>query len=472
MNVMADMARNKETPTHTRSALNDSSDSISIHYSPAEDLYWSQNIVSDEGDTEKGDQGSEGGLWAPLLLDGLTSGSNGKGPDSDGFGYRRPKLPNLDAMVVNTQAEISVEERWKRLRIFVEPARIDTGILRKFQDPYMDRDVMDCRLADDPDEEYKRENGPLTSNSARDFLLENSQAISQLLKHQNTRHKNCTYLPHNTHPYSWLSSLIRTLPHNSPTYPSPPPPPSGLPSLLDDPMLTSLWVRNKLQSRWSTKYRHTLAAELGALKVLAHQADMTGNDKTRIVASGQRRLHRKVFDECVQEVLTEIGTSLQYWLRGPLADIDRTAALWKAQRCLLLNEHCTLSEAFDAFAQRQDELCSHVDDVLSDLDDRLDVVSSLLSAAEEAMRKRRTRYNRLCAEDVKDPLARKREMERRLQRPEALVYLLKSWEDVFTVEQVAWAIVERLEDGEGVLALIGRMGTECVSLAEEIVLIE
>jgi len=57
-------------------------------------------------------------------------------------------------------------------------------------------------------------------------------------------------------------------------------------------------------------------------------------------------------------------------------------------------------------------------------------------------------------------------MEARLQKPEALVYILKSWEGLEMVREVAWAVVERFEDVEGGLGELEMVGVECCVAGE------
>ena len=215
-----------------------------------------------------------------------------------------------------------------------------------------------------------------------------------------------------------------------------------------------------MQGRWTHQYHASLAAERAALKARSHRASLAADEGERkAVASAKRKLHRRVVADCMRDALGEIDDALRSRLHEPLADIDAAAAEWKGLQCLALREHVTAAEACEGLLRmREEALASFVQDVMPDLEDRLDAVEKLLGAAGEEMRKMRTRYARLCASDVRDPGQRRAEMERRLGRPEALVYLLKGWEDVRMVREMAWAVVERFEDmecGLGDLAGVG-----------------
>lgn len=476
------------TSPRARTASVDSLETIPIHYSPAEDPYWTEIIAhythesqtdtdrekedeADDGKTENENTGADS-EWFPFLLDDLT-----RRQGQEGEAEPWPSLLSPDALTVRREAQALVNE-FRALSISGVSGQpspgIDVTIVQKYRqgsgDTDADTEEQATAREDKQDENEfgfeeraEREGtAPEPRRSARAQLLRDSEAITRLVQHHNKRHGSDDGLPPphpDARPFLWQTSLLQNLPPSPPPFRPPPP------SLLSDPLLTNLWVRKEMQGRWTHKYHASLATERAALKSRSHRAKLTADEgEQKAVASAKRKLHRKVVADCMREALGEIDAALGTRLREPLADIDRAAAEWKALQCLALRDHFTLSEAWEVLERRGEVLASVVQDVMPDLEDRLDAVEMLLGVAEEEMRKMRTRYARLCAWDVKDigegGGERKAEMERRLGRPEALVYLLKGWEDVRMVREMAWAVVERFEDMECGLGDLVTVGME------------
>lgn len=475
-----------------RTASVDSLETIDVHYSPGEDPYWTELIAEHvqeqdsettnhkedevEADGDKNEHQDADSELLPFVLDDVV---HGQGQEAEW--ERWPSLPSPDAVMAHREAEALVQE-FRGLSMSGasgEPSSsIDVSILQKYRhgrgDMNMDaeeqaavgkgkEDGYDFGLEDRTEREGNRRE---SIKSARAQLLRDSEAIARLLQHQNTRHSSDDNdgLPP-PHPdarhFLWQTSLLQALP------PSPPATDPLHPAVLADPLLTNLWVRKEMQGRWTHKYHASLATERAALKARSHRAKLNGDEgEQEAVASAKRKLHRKVVADCMREALSEIDAALRTQLREPFADIERSAAEWKGLQCLALREHFTVAEAWEVLEGREEVLAAVVQDVMPDLEDRLEAVSKLLGVAEEEMRKMRTRYARLCAWDVRDPGERKVEMERRMGRPEALVYLLKGWEDVMMVREMAWAVVERFEDMESGLGDLAGVGMECGRAAE------
>lgn len=479
-----------------RIASVDSLETIDVHYSPGEDPYWTELIAEHvreqdsettkykedevEADADKKEHKDADSELLPFVLDDMVQGQE---VEAEAEGQRWPSLPSPDAATVHREAEALVQE-FRGLSMSgvsgAPSSSIDVSILQKYQqgrgDMELDaeeqavggkgkEDGDDFRLGDRAEREGNRRGSP---NSARAQLLRDSEAIARLLRHQNTRHGSNNDDDDGLPPphsdaghFLWQTSLLQALP------PSPPATDPPYPAVLADPLLTNLWVRKEMQGRWTHKYHASLATERAALKARSHRAKLSADEgEQKAVASAKRKLHRKVVADCMREALSEIDAALRTQLREPFADIERLAAEWKGLQCLALREHFTVAEAWEVLEGREEVLASVLEDVMPDLEDRLDTVSKLLGVAEEEMRKMRTRYARLCAWDVKDPGERKVEMERRLGRPEALVYLLKGWEDVRMVREMAWAVVERFEDMESGLGDLAGVGMECGRAAE------
>ncbi len=477
---MDNLGASPRTRTGSVDSLN-----IPIHYSPADDPYWTEIIAyyaheldtdtdreeeddakASKNDNEDTDADSE---WLPFLLDDLT-----RGQGKEGRAEPWPSLPSNDAITVHREAEALVKE-FRGLSIsggLGQPSPgIDVSLLQKYRQESFrtDADAPEQATTDGWNDheygfgfEYRAErdtNRPEPPKSARAQLLRDSEAIARLLQHQNRQHASDDALPPHrpdARPFLWQTSLLQKLPPSPPPLHPPPPP------VLSDPLLTNLWVRKEMQGRWTHKYQASLAAERAALKARSHRAQLAADEgEQEAVASAKRKLHRRVVADCMREALSEIDGALRSRLHEPLADIDAAAAEWKGLQCLALREHVTAAEACDEVLLRREEaLASVVQDVMPDLEDRLDAVEKLLGVAGEEMRKMRTRYARLCAWDVRHAGEgeRRAEMERRLGRPEALIYLLKGWEDVRMVREMAWAVVERFEDmecGLGNLAGVG-----------------
>lgn len=449
------------------------------HYAhePETDTDREKEDEADDGKTENENTDADS-EWLPFLLDDLT-----RGPGREGEAESWPSLPSTDARAVHREAQALVDE-FRGLLISgvsgqISPS-IDVSILQKYRQGSADTDAdgdEQAKVVEDKEDEkefgfqksVEREGpGPEPRRSARAQLLRDSEAITRLLQHQNKRHGSNDGLPPphpDARPFLWQASLLRNLPL------SPPPLHPPAPTLLSDPLLTNLWVHKEMQGRWTHKYHASLATERAALKARSHRAKLTADEgEQKAVTSAKRKLHRKVVADCMREALSEIDAALRTRLREPLADIDRAAAEFKALQCLALRDHFTLPEAWEVLERREELLGSMVQEVMPDLEDRLDAVEKLLGVAEEEMRKMRTRYARLCAWDVKDVGEgggeRKAEMERRLGRPEALVYLLKGWEDVRMVREMAWAVVERFEDMECGLGDLVGVGVEYGTAAE------
>jgi len=483
---MDNLGASPRTRTESVDSLN-----IPIHYSPAEDPYWTEivgyyahELNTDTDGEEKDDvQASKNGNentdadseWLPFLLDDQTRGQEKEGRAEPG-----PSLPSIDGVKVHREAEALVKE-FRGLSMPGDLGQhapgIDVSILQKYRRGFgkADADAAEQATTDEwNDHDYwfgfedgaeRDTNRPEPPKSARAQLLRDSEAIARLLQHQNRQHtSDDAPLPRHpdARPFLWQTSLLQNL-RASPPLPHPPPPP-----VLSDPLLTNLWVRKEMQGRWTHKYHASLAAERAALKARSHRASLAADaGEKKAVASAKRKLHRRVVADCMRDALGEIDDALRSRLHEPLADIDAAAAEWKGLQCLALRELVTAAEACEGVLRmREEALASVLQDVMPDLEDRLDAVEMLLGVAGEEMRKMRTRYARLCASDVGDPGQRRAEMERRLGRPEALVYLLKGWEDVRMVREMAWAVVERFEDMECGLGDLAGVGMEYGRAAE------
>ncbi|MCJ1366221.1 hypothetical protein MMC16_005347 [Acarospora aff. strigata] len=464
---------------------NDFQETISIHYSPAEDPYWTEQITSNKQDVDVETAAKEDtGEWLPFMLDDPPLGRGGAHDieADDAFAQRWPSIPSPDAITIHLEAYALLDE-FRRNRmppVFIEPPAIDTSVLRKVRGEVVDAEADQSIVVDSEEEseaESTQNNGKNSPKSARGQLLRDSEALFQFLSHQNEKHAaaadgdNNNEIPQPTAShYAWQTSLLSSLPPQ-PTHD--PPPPSST-DVLSDPLLTDLWVRDQMRSRWTTKYQTTLTHSRAWLKSrLANAQRIRNTSEIRAVTSAKRELHRMVFTTCRDEALREINTALQSRLHAPLTEISDLSALWKAQQCLLLeNQHYSAAETYAAFADRESHLQALVADIIPDIEDRLSAVTHLLAMASDEMRKMRTRYSRLCALDVADPEKRLREMQRRVnERPvEALGYLLKSWEDLRNIREVAWAVVERFEDLEGGLGGLGDAVMDVLGAAEGAVL--
>lgn len=468
MSFNTDRMPSPEISPLAQTASDGALESISIHYRPGEDPYWTEESGGDNpNDGDKDGDEDEDGEWLPLMLDDPTDGRNGYASGDDGFHQQWHLMPSPDSIMVHLEGQTSDELG----RVFIEPSGIDTSILRKLRDGDTENDTRSWRATSVRCEEYTAESEGPFAMSPHGMALSDSEAVAQLLTYQNSKYTDIT--PHNNaERFTRQSSVLRSLlQHGADVYPAPSFA-SSVPHVLSDPMLTRLWVRNQMQGSWKIKYRKALAVERTALKARGNSAELIGNEEEKqTVASAKRKLRRKVFNDCVRDALLEIGHELQKSLREPLQDIEGLAAIWKGQQCLLLSEHYTISEAFATLSQHQETLSSILPNAMADLEDRVDAVCKLLDSADSEMRKMQTRHNRLCANDVKDPADRKLEMEARLQKPEALVYILKSWEGLEMVREVAWAVVERFEDVEGGLGELEMVGVECCVAGEGVVLL-
>ncbi|KAI9877533.1 MAG: hypothetical protein M1830_003645 [Pleopsidium flavum] len=469
-----------EISPQAETELGDVLASITIHYHPGEDPYWTEGIWADKPGQDRDNDGDrdrdqdeyedEDGEWLHLMLGDPIDGRTEYASGADGFEQPSCWMPSSDSIMVHLEEE-SCDEQARLTKVFMEPSGIDTSILRKLREGNAIDDTQSWQATDKRSTKHATETEDPFSMSPHGILLSDSEAIAQLLNHQNSRYTGL--IPHNTaEHFLWQSSLLRSLAqHDADVYSAPFS--SSVPHVLSDPLLTSLWVRSQMQGSWTIKYRKALAVERAALKAQGNRAELTRNeDEKKVVASNKRRLRRKVFNDCVQDAVSKISNELHNSLHKPLQDIEALATLCKGQQYLLLSEHYTLSEAFTTLSQHEQTLHSHLQNTLPNLFDCAFTISALLNTAACEMRKMQTRYNRLCANDVKDSADRRREMEKRLGTPEALVYILKSWGDLEIVGEAAGAVGDRLGDVERGLSRWELVGGECCGAIEAVVLVE
>ena len=135
-------------------------------------------------------------------------------------------------------------------------------------------------------------------------------------------------------------------------------------------------------------------------------------------------------------------------IRRPIEEIDALNILHEATQMELLRDQYTLSDLVATLMERQDGMARLVSGNDAYLDGQVDVLGSLNSIGLRTSAALETRLNRLAAKDVSDPEERVRVRERRLQQPEALVYLAKASEDVQFIRDFSQTILAGFDNIE------------------------
>ncbi|KAI9710046.1 MAG: hypothetical protein M1812_007510 [Candelaria pacifica] len=208
--------------------------------------------------------------------------------------------------------------------------------------------------------------------------------------------------------------------------------------VLSDSLLTKLWVEEQLHSRWTQKYRTSLAAERAQLKARRVRAEMMGDqDEMRTVARERRVLDRTIFAECAHEQLEDINDTLEQDLIKPLVEIEELQLIQEGQQATILGRHFTLLELVENMEDCQSAVITSMQEEMENIEVRLNAMDDLLDFAEARTKRIKTRLNRLDAKDVRDYQERMNVRRERMDRPEACEYVADTCQDILSIQEIA-----------------------------------
>lgn len=221
------------------------------------------------------------------------------------------------------------------------------------------------------------------------------------------------------------------------------------PDASTDADLSDRWIRKQLQSRWKEKYA-ALTEERAVLKARKTHAEVTENaEEMKKIRAEKRKLHRELFNQCVEEELTDFLTQSQKVVDTCLEEILELGSFYESQFKTLLESEGLSNQAILSAISRHEEMVEELTPKIDRMEEETDILEAKLQDADRASRKLITRMHRLCANDVDDPDLRTEEINRRLSHPHAHLYVLKALEDVRNIPRdikPALKAVENLEE--------------------------
>ncbi|KAI9791410.1 MAG: hypothetical protein M1816_003978 [Peltula sp. TS41687] len=228
---------------------------------------------------------------------------------------------------------------------------------------------------------------------------------------------------------------------------------TDLPRVLANPVMTDLWVRERIQAKWHEKSTTARPVNQG-----------TSNDAPPSHRS-KRHLSRKLFDVCAAEVLTEVTQGLNASVVQPRQELSELQTLHDIHRHLLQQQQQqqqgesgggTLVELISATEVQRTKLARLVSSEAPLIDSQAQALQGLMGMARRTSCALETRINRLSAKDVRDHEERRRVCESRLARPEALGYLSKAWQDLQLLRDQTRAVIAGLDRVDSELDGLGR----------------
>lgn len=212
---------------------------------------------------------------------------------------------------------------------------------------------------------------------------------------------------------------------------------TDLPRVLRDPVITDLWVRERLRDKWQEKCTSARTA---------NNEIITSDEPARKPSQREKRHRtRKVFDECAEEVLTEVKQGLNQSLMKPVQELEELKLLHDVHRHLLHQDEYNIVDLIAATEKQQTNLTRIIGCESPLIDDQAQALSGLMGMAHRTTCALETRIKRLSAKDVRDHEERRKVRESRLGRPEAMGYLSKAWQDLQLLRDQTRTVIAGLQ---------------------------
>lgn len=373
-----------------------------------------------------------------------------------------------DSIVVylHTDAALLAERDGPRVDlVFMIPTGIDTSLVEDIRrgnteasvegEPLPERETVS-----NPDENERGDSATQQQQQPLERHMDDLIAVEKLLFHRRikrdvddsgiVRREGCLSKHLRTY-----RALLREIAHHNLTHPSPHIRIGTAAPILSNPVVTALWVRERMQAKWKM-HRRQHAAVRAFLKARERAAEVRDDDTTAsttaAIAKEKRNITRRLFEECVIEELVEVEGVLAGELAHGVAELKELFALKNALRLELYGKETSLTDVIDQTSPS----FGHTTSSFPFLDTQLSALSSLISIGFHTTTALETRLNRLSAKDVRDPVERSRISERRLAQPEAMMYLNKAAEDLQFVRDWSRTVIAGFQGVEGELSELAR----------------
>lgn len=202
-------------------------------------------------------------------------------------------------------------------------------------------------------------------------------------------------------------------------------------SLYDSQSLTYLYdrsIRERLQEIWTERYARS--RERTILRERQNQAQTEQDQVTlQVILAEKRVLRRRVFQDCVTEQLYEIQQQHDQTVAAATKALEKTIVLYISELSLLLDGVLSPVAAVSDVVDKRANIIEMFSSTLEDIEIEIDQLDMALDIIIQRTRKMLRRIDRLSAGDVESESDRQWEQQRRLVRPQAVLYILKAAQD-------------------------------------------